>query len=79
LDQTHSEYQWIALTNLAGYVIRYGTSSTALNTQISVGSANTTDLEIENLSPGNWYFEVAAINTANVESQFSSIGSKTIQ
>jgi hypothetical protein len=67
------------VTNLAGYVIRYGTSSTALNTQISVGSANTTDLEIENLSPGNWYFKVAAINTANVESQFSSIVNKTIQ
>jgi hypothetical protein len=67
------------VTNLAGYVIRYGTSATALNTQISVGSANTTDLEIENLSPGNWYFKVAAINTANVESQFSSIVNKTIQ
>jgi hypothetical protein len=66
------------LTNLAGYVIRYGTSSTALNTQISVASASTTGMEITNLSPGNWYFEVAAINTANAEGQFSSIVGITI-
>jgi hypothetical protein len=67
------------LTNLAGYVIRYGTSSTALNTQISVPSASATGVEITNLSPDNWYFGVAAINTANVESQFSAIVGKTIQ
>jgi len=36
-------------------------------------------VEIENLSPGTWYFEVAAVNTAGVQSQFSSIVSKTIQ
>jgi hypothetical protein len=29
--------------------------------------------------PGNWYFEVAAVNTANVEGQFSAMVNKTIQ
>jgi hypothetical protein len=67
------------LTNLAGYVIRYGTSSTALNNKISVASASTTGAEITNLSSGNWQFAVSAINTANVESQFSAIVGKTIQ
>ena len=66
------------LTNLAGYVVRYGTNPAALSSQISVGSANTTDVEINNLSPGNWYFEVASVNTANMESEFSSAVSKTI-
>ena len=66
------------LTNLAGYVIHYGTSSAALNNKISVASASATGVEITNLSPGNWQFEVAAINTANVESQFSAIVGKTI-
>lgn len=66
------------LTNLAGYVIRYGTSAAALNSQISIGSPNSTDVEISNLAAGNWYFEVAAINTANVESQFSALASKAI-
>ena len=58
------------LTNLAGYVVQYGTNSAALNTRISVGSANSTGVEIENLSPGTWYFEVAAVNSAGVQSQF---------
>ena len=67
-----------ALTNLAGYVVRYGTNPAALTSEISVASANTTDVEINNLSPGNWYFEVASVNTANMESEFSSAVSKTI-
>ena len=66
------------LTNLAGYVIRYGTSDTALNTQISVASPATTSVEITNLSPGEWHFEVAAINTLNVEGKFSAIVDKDI-
>jgi len=66
------------LTNLAGYVIRYGTSTTALNNKMSVASASATGVEITNLSPGNWHFAVIAINTANVESQFSAIVGKTI-
>ncbi len=67
------------LTNLAGYVVRYGTSSAALNSQVSVSSPSATSVEIGNLTAGTWYFEVAAINSANVESQFSSSVSKTIQ
>jgi hypothetical protein len=67
------------LTDLAGYVIRYGTSSTALNNKISVASASATGAKVTNLSRGNWSFAVSAINTANVESQFSAIVGKTIQ
>jgi hypothetical protein len=67
------------LTNLAGYVIHYGTSSTALNNKISVASAGATSVEITSLSPGNWNFAVSAINTANVESPISPVVGKTIQ
>ena len=66
------------LTNLAGYVIHYGTSSTALNKTISVASASATGVEIANLSPGYWLFEVAAVNTANVVGPGSAIIGKTI-
>lgn len=64
------------LTNLSGYVVRYGTSTSALNSQLSV---KTNAVSIENLSAGTWYFEVASVNTANVESQFSTAASKQIQ
>ena len=66
------------LTNLAGYVVRYGTSNTALNSKISVASATATGVEISSLSPGNWVFAVSAINAANVESQLSTIVGKKI-
>jgi hypothetical protein len=67
-----------ALTNLAGYLIRYGTSSTALGWQISVGSPTSNSVEIGNLSAGTWYFEVAAVNTLQTDSQFSAAVSKSI-
>jgi hypothetical protein len=66
------------LTNLAGFIVRYGTNAAALSSQISVGSPNSTSAQIDNLNPGTWYFEVAAVNTANVASPFSAMVSKAI-
>jgi len=66
------------LTNLAGYIIRYGTSSSALDKTISVGSPGATSVEITNLTPGNWDFAVSSVNTENVESPFSAVVAKTI-
>ncbi len=66
------------LTNLAGYVILYGTNAAALNSRISVNSPSTA-MEIDSLSPGKWYFQVAAVNTAGVQSQFTPIVSTTVQ
>jgi hypothetical protein len=63
------------LTNLTGYLVRYGTNSSNLNSQMSV---TTNEVQIENLSAGVWYFEVAAVNSLNVESQFSQAVSKQI-
>jgi hypothetical protein len=63
------------LTNLAGYVVRYGTSSSNLNSQVSV---TTNQVEIESLSAGVWYFAVAAVNSLNVEGEFSQAVSRQI-
>lgn len=67
-----------ALTNLAGYLIRYGTSAAALNARVRVESADSTTAEIENLSPGKWYFEVAGITDANLQGRFSAIVEDTL-
>lgn len=67
------------LINLAGYILRYGTNAGALTSQISLGSPNATSAEIGNLTPGTWYFEVAAINTLQVESSFSGAVSSIIR
>jgi hypothetical protein len=64
-----------ALTNLAGYLIRYGTNA-ALFTQISVHSAESTEAEIDNLPAGSYYFSIAAVNAADVRSDFLEVVSK---
>ena len=64
------------LTNLAHYVVRYGTNTSTLKSQLSV---KTNEVEIGKLAAGVWYFEVAAVNSLNVESQFSTPVSKQIQ
>jgi hypothetical protein len=67
-----------ALTDAAGYVVRYGSQLGALNTQISISSVNTTSAVIENLTKGTWYFEIATINTTGVLSQFTAVVSVVI-
>ncbi len=67
------------LTNLVGFIVRYGRSAEALSSEISVGSPNATSAQIDNLTPGNWFFEVAAVNVANVAGQFSAVVGIAIQ
>jgi hypothetical protein len=67
------------LTNLKGYRIYYGTSSTNLGNVLEVPTPGTTTAVVENLSPATWYFALKAYNTSNVESGFSNVASKTIR
>ena len=67
-----------AANNLTGYRIYYGTSPTQLTSSIDVNSVGVLNYELTNLAPGTWYFAVAALNSDNVESNWSSIGNATI-
>jgi len=67
-----------ALTDLAGYIIRYGTSLDAMTHSIKVDSAKTTAYEISNLAPGTYYFEVIAYTSVGTQGVPSDIASKTI-
>lgn len=66
------------ITNLAGYRIAYGQSSSGLNQVVDIPSPGVTSAAIENLAAGTWYFAVKAYTTANVESDLSNIAQKTI-
>jgi len=55
------------LTNLAGYHIYYGTSASTLNQRIEITNPGLSTYVISNLTPGTWYFAVAAYNTANYD------------
>lgn len=66
------------LTNLAGYVIRYGKQSDALTLEVKIGNPGITTAMIEGLAPAKWYFTVSAYTTTGVESMPSAVGSKTV-
>jgi hypothetical protein len=67
-----------ALTNLKGYRVYYGTSTSNLNQVVDVANAGISSVVIENLSPGTWYFGVRSYNTSNIESALSNLATKTI-
>ncbi len=68
-----------ALTDLAGYTIYFGTSSSSLTSTISVNSAGTTSYTVSGLTVGTtYYFAISAVNTSGVDSGLSSVASKTI-
>ncbi len=66
------------LTDLAGYTIYYGTSAAALTNTISVADPGATSYVVGNLSPGTYYFAVAAYATDGTQSAPSAVGSKII-
>jgi hypothetical protein len=66
------------LTNLAGYVIRYGTRSDALTLELTISNPGITSSVVESLTPATWYFTVSAYTSTGVESMPSVVGSKTV-
>ncbi len=67
------------LSNLAGYRIVYGTSSSALDRTIQVNNPGLTTYVVQNLTPGTYYFAVRSYSSTGVESSNSSVASKTIR
>jgi hypothetical protein len=67
-----------AITNLAGFRVYYGTSSSSLTRILSVSDITSTAASILSLAPGTWYFSVRAFNTSSVESTNSNLASKAV-
>jgi hypothetical protein len=67
-----------ALTDLAGYIVYYGTSPSALTQSVDVPNAGATDYVVEGLTGGTWYFAVVAYTNTGLQSAYSSVVSKTI-
>jgi hypothetical protein len=66
------------LSDLSGYVIRYGKSAGALDQSVKITNAGTTIYVVENLIEGTWYFSLSSVNSAGVESRPTGYVSKTI-
>jgi hypothetical protein len=68
-----------SLTNLAGYRVKYGKSSTSLTQTVQISNVGVTRYVINNLGSGTWYFGVVAYTSGGVESSLSKLGIKTIK
>ena len=67
-----------ALTNLAGYKVRYGSSASALNAMVDIANPATTTVTVQGLAAGTWYFTLSAYTNTGIESDHTSPVSKTI-
>src|SRR5580658_5903324 len=67
-----------ALTNLAGYIIYYGTSASAMTQTIDVNTVGMLTYVVDNLSAGSWYFQIVAVNAAGEQSSPSATVSTSI-
>lgn len=67
------------LTNLAGYLIKYGTNASSLSSSVKVANPGLSSYQIDGLPAGTYYFGVAAYNSSGVTSSVSSLVSKTIK
>src|SRR5512141_3168070 len=67
------------LTDLAGYKVRYGTSTSALTQVIDVPGAGMISVSIEGLAVGTWYFTVSSYSNTGVQSDPTPAVSFTVQ
>jgi len=59
------------ITDLAGYKIHYGTSSTTYTQTVSLQNAGLTRYVVDNLPSGTYYFAITAYNSKGLESSLS--------
>lgn len=67
-----------ALTNLAGYIVYWGTTSGSYSHSVSLNNPGLTSYVIDGLAAGTYYFALQAVDSSGVQSSFSNQASKTI-
>jgi hypothetical protein len=66
------------LTNLTGFQVLYGRSSSNLDQTVNLNNPSINTYVVENLSAGTWYFAVVSVNSSGTTSPLSNTRSKTI-
>jgi Putative Ig domain len=67
-----------ALTDLAGYMIAYGTSRAVLSKTVRIDNPSIDRYVFDDLAPGTYYFGIKAYSANDVESAMSAIVSKVV-
>lgn len=64
----------LELSDIAGYVVAYGTSPDELSSQFLVDGAQSTQYPFENLDPSKtYYFKIATVDINNIQGEFSDV------
>lgn len=71
---THGGPLW----DLAGYKVFYGTSASSMNTVVVLSNPNVRTFVVTNLSPGTWYFAVAAYTASGTQGLHSNVATKKL-
>jgi hypothetical protein len=61
-----------ALTDLAGYIVSYGSASRSYSTSLQISGATQTAVTVEGLGTGTWYFAIKSRSASGVESDYSA-------
>lgn len=67
------------ITDLAGFRVRYGISTSTLNETLQVPMPTASSVEIDNLASTTWYFTVTAYTSSGQESEESVAAVKTFR
>jgi len=67
------------IETLKGYKVFYGPASRQYTSSLAVMNPDLTSVTIEQLEPSTWYFAVKAVNSAGIQSDYSTEVSKTVQ
>jgi hypothetical protein len=67
-----------ALTDLAGYEVRYGRDQGDLNQSVQLTNPSLNTFVVDSLSSGTWFFAVRSVNSSGVVSVLSGIATKTV-
>ena len=67
-----------ALTNLAGYEVRYGKDQANLDRSVQLTNPSLNTYVVDSLTSGTWFFAVRAINSDGNGSVMSNVATKTI-
>jgi hypothetical protein len=67
------------LRDLAGYRLRYGTSTASLDRVVDIRNAGLSTYVLDGLAPGVWYFVLRAYNRSGTEGLPSNMASRALE
>ncbi|PHQ24377.1 hypothetical protein CLH62_15835 [Marinobacter guineae] len=68
----------LAMGEIAGFEVVYGTSAEALDQSIAIGDASVDELLVDELTEGTWYFAIRTLDTDGNRSRLSEVVYKQI-